>query len=174
MLLNRFCFRHISHYAGLLFRVYADWRKERAVNLEQLIGRLKKTPSFMENVTHWETIPAKEASFAPFPAELDNRLPPVLAQRGVYKLYSHQREAFDLAATGKDICVVTPTASGKTMCYNLPVLNAILKNNDARATRLPPRADRCVRQGTSSSPIRICYIQAFCRTTPNGSSCLKT
>ena len=103
------------------------------MNLEQLIGRLKKTPSFMENVTHWETIPAKEASFAPFPAELDNRLPPVLAQRGVYKLYSHQREAFDLAATGKDICVVTPTASGKTMCYNLPVLNAILKNNDARA-----------------------------------------
>ena len=97
------------------------------MNLEQLIGRLKKTPSFMENVTHWETIPAKEASFAPFPAELDNRLPPVLAQRGVYKLYSHQREAFDLAATGKDICVVTPTASGKTMCYNLPVLNAILK-----------------------------------------------
>ena len=96
------------------------------MNLEQLIGRLKKTPSFMENVTHWETIPAKEASFAPFPAELDNRLPPVLAQRGVYKLYSHQREAFDLAATGKDICVVTPTASGKTMCYNLPVLNAIL------------------------------------------------
>ena len=94
------------------------------MNLEQLIGRLKKTPSFMENVTHWETIPAKEASFAPFPAELDNRLPPVLAQRGVYKLYSHQREAFDLAATGKDICVVTPTASGKTMCYNLPVLNA--------------------------------------------------
>lgn len=90
------------------------------MNLEQLIGRLKKTPSFMENVTHWETIPAKEASFAPFPAELDNRLPPVLAQRGVYKLYSHQREAFDLAATGKDICVVTPTASGKTMCYNLP------------------------------------------------------
>ena len=108
------------------------------MNLEQLIGRLKKTPSFMENVTHWETIPAKEASFAPFPAELDNRLPPVLAQRGVYKLYSHQREAFDLAATGKDICVVTPTASGKTMCYNLPVLNAILKNNDARALYLFP------------------------------------
>ena len=83
MLLNRFCFRHISHYAGLLFRVYADWRKERAVNLEQLIGRLKKTPSFMENVTHWETIPAKEASFAPFPAELDNRLPPVLAPKNL-------------------------------------------------------------------------------------------
>ena len=108
------------------------------MNLEQLIDRLRRTPSFMENVTHWETIPAKEAQFAPFPEELDSRLPPVLAARGVYQLYTHQREAFDRAAEGKDICVVTPTASGKTMCYNLPVLNAILKNSDARALYLFP------------------------------------
>ena len=57
------------------------------MNLEQLIGRLKQTPDFMENVTHWETIPAKEAVFAPFPETLDSRLPPVLAARGVYQLY---------------------------------------------------------------------------------------
>ena len=96
------------------------------MNLEQLIDRLKRTPSFMENVTHWETLPAKEARFAPFPEALDGRLPPVLAARGVHQLYTHQREAFDRVAEGRDICVVTPTASGKTMCYNLPVLNAIL------------------------------------------------
>lgn len=103
------------------------------MNLEQLIGRLKQTPDFMENVTHWETIPARKAVFAPFPETMDRRLPAVLTARGVYSLYSHQREAFDLVEEGKDICVVTPTASGKTMCYNLPVLNAILRNNDARA-----------------------------------------
>ena len=108
------------------------------MNLEQLIGRLKATPSFMENVTHWETIPAKEAQYAPFPDTLDPRLPPVLAARGIYQLYSHQRRAFELAEERKDICVVTPTASGKTMCYNLPVLNEILKNNDARALYLFP------------------------------------
>ena len=108
------------------------------MNLEQLIDRLKRTPSFMENVTHWETLPAKEARFAPFPEALDSRLPPVLAARGVHQLYTHQREAFDRVAEGRDICVVTPTASGKTMCYNLPVLNAILKNGDARALYLFP------------------------------------
>ena len=108
------------------------------MNLEQLIDRLKRTPSFMENVTHWETLPAKEARFVPFPEALDGRLPPVLAARGVHQLYTHQREAFDRVAEGRDICVVTPTASGKTMCYNLPVLNAILKNGDARALYLFP------------------------------------
>ncbi len=95
------------------------------MNLEQLIGRLKTTPSFMENVTHWETIPAKEAQYASFPETLDSRLQPVLAARGIHQLYIHQRQAFELAEKGKDICVVTPTASGKTMCYNLPILNEI-------------------------------------------------
>ena len=65
------------------------------MNLAQLIDRLQHTPSFMENVTNWETIPAKEAQYAPFPEALDPRIPPVLGARGIYKLYSHQREAFD-------------------------------------------------------------------------------
>ncbi len=108
------------------------------MNLEQLIGRLKGTPSFMENVTSWQTIPAREAQYAPFPDGLDPRLAPVLAARGIHRLYTHQRQAFDWAREGKDICVVTPTASGKTLCYNLPVLSGILENPDARALYLFP------------------------------------
>ena len=108
------------------------------MNLEQLLGRLKSTPDFMQNVTHWEVVPAHEAQYEPFPDTLDPRIPPVLANRGIYKLYSHQRRAFDLAAEKKDICVVTPTASGKTMCYNLPVLNTIMHEPDARALYLFP------------------------------------
>lgn len=108
------------------------------MNLAQLIDRLQSTPSFMENVTHWETIPAREAEYAPFPASLDARIAPVLDARGIHRLYVHQRRAYDLAHEGKDICVVTPTASGKTLCYNLPVLNAILQNPDARALYLFP------------------------------------
>ena len=103
------------------------------MNLEQLIGKLKNTPAFMDNVTHWETIAAKEAEYAPFPDSMDNRIPPVLANRGIYKLYSHQREAYDLIEQRENVCIVTPTASGKTMCYNLPVLNTILREPDARA-----------------------------------------
>ncbi len=108
------------------------------MNLEQLLGRLKDTPSFMENVTHWETIPAREAIYADFPPQMDTRLTPVLQARGIYRLYSHQRQAFDLAAQKQDVCVVTPTASGKTLCYNLPVLNTILHEPDARALYLFP------------------------------------
>ena len=92
----------------------------------------------MENVTHWETIPACEAQYADYPQALDPRIVPVLSSRGIYRLYSHQRKAYDLSADGHDVCVVTPTASGKTLSYNLPVLDSILKNPDARALYLFP------------------------------------
>jgi len=108
------------------------------MNLAQLLDRLENTPSFMENVVHWEKIPAKEAVYEPFPASLHPGIPPVLASRGIYRLYSHQRIAFDCIEQGKNVCVVTPTASGKTMCYNLPVLNRILREPDARALYLFP------------------------------------
>jgi len=108
------------------------------MNLTQLLDRLRNTPSFMENVVHWETIKAKEAVYEPFPPSMHPSIPPVLSSRGIYRLYSHQRQAFDLIEQGKNVCVVTPTASGKTMCYNLPVLNRILREPDARALYLFP------------------------------------
>lgn len=108
------------------------------MNLEQFIDRLRHTPSFMENVTYWKIIPAREAVYESFPQDLDVRIAPVLASHGIYKLYSHQKKAYDLVREGKDICVVTPTASGKTLCYNLPVLDTILHESDARALYLFP------------------------------------
>ncbi len=108
------------------------------MNLTQLLDRLRHTPTFMENVVHWETLPAREAVYEPFPPEMHPSILPVLASRGIYRLYSHQRQAFDLIEEGKNVCVVTPTASGKTMCYNLPVLNRILREPDARALYLFP------------------------------------
>ena len=108
------------------------------MNLDQLLDNLRHNPAFMANVTHWECIPAKPARYAPFPADMDPRIPPVLRQRGVKELYIHQRAAYDAVAQGKNICVVTPTASGKTMCYNLPVLEKILENEDSRALYLFP------------------------------------
>ena len=92
----------------------------------------------MENVTEWRVLPAREAKYAPFPQELDARIVQVLKARGIERLYTHQRQALDCALAGRDFVVVTPTASGKTLCYNLPVLNAILKDNAARALYLFP------------------------------------
>lgn len=92
----------------------------------------------MENVTEWRVLPAREAKYAPFPRELDARIVQVLKARGIERLYTHQRQALDCALAGRDFVVVTPTASGKTLCYNLPVLNAILKDDAARALYLFP------------------------------------
>ncbi len=82
--------------------------------------------------------PPVEASYADLPEGLDPRLAPALAARGIRRLYCHQREAFDHVAAHESTVVVTPTASGKTLCYNLPVLDAILKDPDARAIYLFP------------------------------------
>ena len=67
------------------------------MNLTQLLDRLRHT-DFMENVTHWETIPARPAQYAPFPEGLDARIPPVLNARGIERLYTHQAQALAEAA----------------------------------------------------------------------------
>ena len=99
---------------------------------------LKNDPSFMANVSALREIPANPAAYADFPPELDGRVCEVLRGRGIERLYSHQREALDLAFAQQDFVIVTPTASGKTLCYNLPVLSSILKDDASRALYLFP------------------------------------
>lgn len=108
------------------------------MNVDQLAEKLRRDNLFMENVVRWEELPAREARYGDYPAGLDERLRPVLRQRGVQQLYSHQAHSIAATMRGEDVVVVTPTASGKTMCYNLPVLDSILKNPDARALYLFP------------------------------------
>lgn len=82
--------------------------------------------------------PPRAAEIVDFPEELHPALREALRGRGYEGLYSHQREAYEHVRAGKDVVVVTPTASGKTLCYNLPVLDRILKDPDARALYLFP------------------------------------
>lgn len=86
---------------------------------------------------HIRTIPAREATFGRF-GTLDERIVNALKKRGVEALYSHQGAAVDCALAGRDCVIATPTASGKTLCYNLPVMNAILHDDNARALYLFP------------------------------------
>ena len=81
--------------------------------------------------------PARPAAFGSFGA-LDQRIVNALKRRGVEALYSHQSEAVACALAGEDCVIATPTASGKTLCYNLPVLHAVLQNPSARALYLFP------------------------------------
>src|SRR5918993_3391154 len=78
------------------------------------------------------------ARYAPFPDAMDARLRAALERRGISQLYSHQAQAVALVGEGKNIVVTTPTASGKTLCYPLPVLDGILKDPATRALYLFP------------------------------------
>jgi DEAD/DEAH box helicase domain-containing protein len=89
-------------------------------------------------VTATRRLPAVPASYAPFPAGTDPRLRAALAARGIEQLYTHQAEAFAHALAGRHVVTITPTASGKTLCYNGPVLDAILKDPSTRALYLFP------------------------------------
>ncbi|MEO3944570.1 DEAD/DEAH box helicase [Gorillibacterium sp. CAU 1737] len=110
----------------------------KASGVTEMIELIRSTPEIMNQVTHWRTIPPREPHYADFPDELNPQIVEVLRQRGVSALYTHQAAAFQAAATGDHVVAVTPTASGKTMCYNLPVLNTILQNENARALYLFP------------------------------------
>lgn len=108
------------------------------MNLDQLLQKLRSNQAFMSNVTNWKEIPAKKAQYADFGHYLDPRLVSACKKRGISKLYTHQRSAMDALNRGENIVVVTPTASGKTLCYNLPILNAILADSTSRALYLFP------------------------------------
>jgi DEAD/DEAH box helicase domain-containing protein len=82
--------------------------------------------------------PARPPRFAEFPDELSPAIRSAVSARGIGSLYCHQAAAVKLALEGKNVVVVTPTASGKTLCYNLPVLEAILAEPAARALYLFP------------------------------------
>jgi len=91
-----------------------------------------------EVLTAVRQIPAREAKFRPVPAWVASALADAYRAKGIRELYSHQAATSELVRDGKNIVVVTPTASGKTLCYNLPVLNAALENADTRALYLFP------------------------------------
>ena len=92
----------------------------------------------MPGVVHHEAIGARPADTAPLPLWVDRRLRDALNERGIARLYRHQAEAIEWTRQGRNVVVVTPTASGKTLCYNLPVLNTLLRDPAARALYLFP------------------------------------
>jgi DEAD/DEAH box helicase domain-containing protein len=83
-------------------------------------------------------LPAREGEYADIPESVQPALRATLHQRGIARLYVHQADAFEATEAGENVVVVTPTASGKTLCYNLPVLNCILRDANARAMYLFP------------------------------------
>ena len=109
-----------------------------AVSVEEALRKLESNPRFMANVTFRYTIEAQEGSFESIPEFVHPQLQALLKRKGIERLYSHQAAALRAARAGENLVVVTPTASGKTLCYNLPVLQTLLEDEEARALYLFP------------------------------------
>ena len=103
-----------------------------------VLADLLAEPSLARGVVHHAVLPPRPAEYAAFPSWLDPRIVAGLAQRGIERPYTHQAEAIDAARTGHDIVVVTPTASGKSLCYAVPIIQAITDDPAARALLLFP------------------------------------
>ncbi|MFO7245736.1 MAG: DEAD/DEAH box helicase, partial [Bacillota bacterium] len=108
------------------------------MNLDQVIEQLRSDPRFMARVCAWREEPARPARHADWPAGVGDELRRALRQAGIDRPYIHQAEAVEAAMAGRHVVVVTPTASGKTLCYNVPILQAVLEDPNARALCLFP------------------------------------
>ena len=108
------------------------------MSLPKILESLRSDPELAANFTAWRELPRTPPSLVPFPEALDPRLAGVLARRGIDRLYSHQAQAVEEVLAGRNVAVVTPTASGKTLCYNLPVLHNLMRDRESRALYLFP------------------------------------
>ncbi len=108
------------------------------MNTEQFLDFLNQNKELEQCITHYYKIPAKEARYAEIPAGLDSRLTKALNISGITKLYSHQSEAVTESLNRKNVLLVTPTASGKSLSYMLPVFQRKLENPHSRALFIFP------------------------------------
>src|SRR5450432_3373853 len=122
---------------------FPEFSKELAVSsnpsLDAVVARfqaLHREPDSAVRAIHHQ--PAADGVYAEMPSTVDEKLRAALAKRGIERLYVHQADAFHQIAAGKNVVIVTPTASGKTLCYNLPVLDLLIRDPGARAMYLFP------------------------------------
>ncbi|MHC1741045.1 MAG: DEAD/DEAH box helicase [Anaerolineaceae bacterium] len=100
--------------------------------------QIKESPDFGENIPYWSESPASEAEFSPFLSNLDQNFVEILHQQGIHNLYSHQAKAINFIDQGANVVISTGTASGKSLCYQIPILNSQLKTFTSNALLLFP------------------------------------
>ncbi len=108
------------------------------MSLAATLAAIRADPDLGPSFAFWERLPARPPAYAAFPPKLDRRLVEALRRQGIDRLYTHQAEAIAAVLRRENVAVVTPTASGKTLCYNLPVLQSLLDQPECRALYLFP------------------------------------
>ncbi|MEP6468608.1 MAG: DEAD/DEAH box helicase [Chloroflexota bacterium] len=111
---------------------------DRPSTVDDAITGFLGDPALGRLIAAHKVLEPQPPRYAPWPEGLDPRLVAALRGRGVEALYTHQAQAVEAVRAGRNICVVTPTASGKTLCYNLPVIDAVARDEAARALYLFP------------------------------------
>ena len=107
-------------------------------SISEYLQALKGSRKYGPQVVCHKSFPEQEAHWQPSSPNLSPKLSTCLQQLGISKLYDHQVKALKLVQEGRDLLAATPTASGKSMIYNLPVLETILADNKARGLYLFP------------------------------------
>ncbi|HEX2979203.1 MAG TPA: DEAD/DEAH box helicase [Anaerolineaceae bacterium] len=107
-------------------------------SLSHLLEIWRNDASIARNIVAWQVIPEKPARLEPIPANLHPNLTAALRHQGFDSLYSHQAASLRAALAGENLVVVTETASGKTLSYNLPVIDSLLRDPAARALYIFP------------------------------------
>lgn len=138
------------------------------MNTNDSLESILKDDGFSACISDVKVFPERQGIYSSLPSDLDPRLAESCISRGMDKLYVHQADAYESARAGKHTVIVTPTASGKTLCYNLPVMQTLLEKSDARALYLFPTKALSQDQqteingmvgnvgGESRIPLRVC------------------
>ncbi len=113
-----------------------------------------------DELAHLATEPARDARTAPVPVSLQPAVREALARRGIDELYAHQAEAYAAAQGGGNVIVTTGTASGKTLAFNLPVLDALAADRHARALYLYPTKALAQDQARSLGELGVAAVRA--------------
>ena len=106
--------------------------------VEKVLEHFRPGGKWAKQVAHWKRVPPRAAEYGPWPENLNPDIVDLLKKRGIEHLFTHQTEAISASLDDRNVVIVTPTASGKTLCYNIPVLQRICANPEARALYIFP------------------------------------
>ncbi|RMF42133.1 MAG: DEAD/DEAH box helicase, partial [Anaerolineae bacterium] len=106
--------------------------------LDRMLARWRAEPNIGGNICTWHTTPPQVARTTPLPPVLHPELQETLHRQGIDALYTHQAQAWEAVQRGENVALITPTASGKSLAYNLPVLDALLRDPQASALYIFP------------------------------------
>ncbi|MCB5251501.1 MAG: DEAD/DEAH box helicase, partial [Candidatus Cloacimonetes bacterium] len=122
--------------------------------IEDLVERLQKDKRHRDTIVSTHIVPAREAEYADFPALLSPLLIEILQAQGICRLYSHQAEAISHVLQRQSVVISSGVASGKSLCYQLPILNGLILEPKSRALMLYPT--KALAQDQSQKMIQLC------------------